>query len=127
MSIKRNILSYKDFKKDKDSLENPKKHPIKESDDTNDIVTINNFKNHVLPDHKEALFRGIPDNRSEAKEGDIALGVWFPNETWFAFKIEKLNTKGEPSMGLGFASSKGVGTDNSIYDIGDAFHIIVLK
>ncbi len=84
------------------------------------------FKNHEI-NVEISMLKGLPDNRDKAKEGDIAIAIWFPDEKWYAFKVEKLGDAEEDTMGLGFGSDDKVGIPGTVYDLGLAYHVIVLK
>ena len=77
------------------------------------------FKNHVINGSKP--FKEIPDNRETAKEGDVAIAIWYPEEEWYAFKLEKLDD------GLGFSGANGIGETDTVYNLKDAYHAIILK
>lgn len=118
------ILSFGSFF-DGSKLSNSVKRPdinkkqLKEAE----VVTKANFKNHTL-DLDANFFENIPDNREKAKLGDIAMCFWlgFDDDKWHVFKIEKLDDNGgDDFMGLGFIDG------STIYDLGDAYHVIVFK
>ena len=57
----------------------------------------------------------IPYNRTNIKIGDICAGIWFNEPDYHIFKVEDVS-----NGKLGFA------TDNVVYEINDAFHIVKL-
>lgn len=95
-------------------------------EENNFLVTKDNFKNYVLGPMNKIL-GNVPDNRETAKLGDIVLAVWYPDQEWYAVKLEKTSAENEDQIGLGFAGDGKCGTADTVYDIGGAYHCIVLK
>lgn len=85
-------------------------------DDLSNIVksgSHNVEKNNI--EDLDKFFKNVPDNREKAEVGDTVLGIWFPDEQWKMFIAEEL----ENDLGT---------TDNdTVYEIQNAYHIIVLK
>ena len=80
-----------------------------------------------------ARIMDLPDNREVAQVGDQCVAIWFNEDTYHLFTIEDLKyadddqevSEDDPDevkrMGLGFDS------EDTVYDIGFAYHAVVLK
>ena len=83
---------------------------------------------HVIIADKELIqkLRKMPDNRTEVKEGDVVYGIWFGDDRWRKFEVERLYPyRNQEETGLGFCSDDKAGV-HSVGDIGYAYHIVKL-
>jgi hypothetical protein len=77
---------------------------------------------HVKDKLMVAVLNQQSDNRKEIKEGDEVYGIWYDDQRWFKFIVERFREyQDEYKTGLGITD------DKSNKDIGNAFRVVKLR